>query len=416
MRKSAKFFLYCIVSLFFLSSSARALDFSFHGFAQGNYSRDTSEHNPDGKELKWSEERVQLKFEASQDPFRLYIKEDAFYDHLDREAHAELREGYADYTAGTWDARAGRQIITWGLGDLLFINDIFPKDYEAFFSGRPLEYLKKGVDAVKIGAYPGFISAELVLVPVFEPNTFPDSRRFWMFDPFSGVTNRAEQKPASTAENSEAALRLYRDVLGLDGSLYFYKGYFRQASVMPDNPMTPTKLTFFFPKLNVYGASLQGRAMDGVVSLEAGYYDSREDRSGNDPMIPNSQTRYLIGYQRQLWEDFTVGLQYYGEYIQKYGAYTESLPAGFPRDKRLHELSTIRLTQFLLHQTVRLSFFAIYGISDRDYLINPEVKYNFTDAVWLAVGGNFFGGERPWTQFGQLANNDNVYTQVRYEF
>ena len=121
------------------------MDFSLHGFAQGNYSRDTGADNPDGKEFKWSEERVQLKFEASQDPFRLYIKEDAFYDHLDREAHAELREGYAElYSGGTWDARVGRQIVTWGLGDLLFINGVLPKDYEAFFSGRPLEYLKRG--------------------------------------------------------------------------------------------------------------------------------------------------------------------------------------------------------------------------------------------------------------------------------
>ncbi|OGW48269.1 MAG: hypothetical protein A2078_03080 [Nitrospirae bacterium GWC2_57_9] len=404
--------LFCVL----ISSSGFAADFSFHGFAQGNYSRDTDEHNPDGKQLKWSEERVQLKLEGSQDPFRLFIKEDVFYDHLYREAHAELREGYADYTAGAWDARAGRQIITWGLGDLLFINDIFPKDYESFFSGRPLEYLKKGVDAVKIGAYPGFVSAELVLVPIFEPNTFPDPNRFWMFDPLSGVTNRAEQKPASTAENSEVALRFYRDLMGLDGSLYFYKGYFRQPSVLPDNPMAPTKLTLFYPKLNVYGASLQGRAMDGVVSLEAGYYDSREDRPGTNPMMPNSQTRYLLGYQSQLWEDFTLGLQYYGEYMQDYGAYGQSLPAGFPQDKRLRQLSTVRLTQFLRHQTLRLSFFAFYGISDRDYLINPEVKYNFTDSIWLALGGNFFGGEKAWTQFGQLANNDNVYTQVRYEF
>jgi hypothetical protein len=180
--------------------------------------------------------------------------------------------------------------------------------------------------------------------------------------------------------------------------------------------MAPTKLTFFYPKLNVYGASLQGRAMNGVVSLEAGYYDSREDQSGNDPMLPNSQTRCLIGYQQQFWEDFTLGLQYYGEYLQDYGAYAQNLPAGFPQDKRLRRLSTVRLTQFLVHQTVRLSFFAIYGISDRDYLINPEVKYNITDSLWLALGANFFGGEKPWTQFGQLADNDNVYTQMRYEF
>ena len=44
------------------------------------------------------------------------------------------------------------------------------------------------------------------------------------------------------------------------------------------------------------------------------------------------------------------------------------------------------------------------------------MKYNITDSIWLALGRQFLGGEKPWTQFGQLANNDNIYTQVRYEF
>jgi hypothetical protein len=70
----------------------------------------------------------------------------------------------------------------------------------------------------------------------------------------------------------------------------------------------------------------------------------------------------------------------------------------------------------MIHQTLRLSFFAFYGLSDRDYMLNPEVKYNLTDSVWIALGGNVFGGEKKYTQFGQFAKNDNVYTQIRYEF
>ncbi len=62
-----------------------------------------------------------------------------------------------------------------------------------------------------------------------------------------------------------------------------------------------------------------------------------------------------------------------------------------------------RITQFMVHQTLRLSFFAFYGLSDRDYMLNPEVKYNLTDSVWIALGGNVFGGGKPWTQFGQFA-------------
>ena len=405
-------FVICILP----SPDAIASDISLHGFLQGNYSTDTSTTNPDGGDFKLAEERLQLKLDASKDSFHIFVKADGWYDHIDQKWDSDLREGYADYTAGKWDLRLGRQVITWGVGDLIFINDVFPKDYEAFFSGRPLEYLKKGVDGAKIGIYPDFASFELVAIPFFEPNHFPDSHRFWMFDPLAVVTDGKEEKPAVTLENTEIALRAYRDIAGFDGSLYFYRGFFRQPSMMPDNLMMPTKLTLFYPKLSVFGASIQGKALDGVVSLESGYYDSREDRNGSDPMMPNSQTRFLLGYQKQLWEDFTVGLQYYAEYMHDYSAYKKNLPQGFPQESRLHELVAVRLTQFFMHQTLRLSWFSFWSPSDGDYLLNPEVKYNFSDHIWAAIGANIFGGGEKWSQFGQLEKNDNIYLQVRYEF
>lgn len=406
------YFVFLLLSL----PTAEASDISLHGFLQGNYAADTAAADPNGDNFKWAEERMQLRLDASHEPFHLFLKADAFVDHIEGKGSAELREGYADYTAKAWDVRAGRQVITWGLGDLLFINDVFPKDYEAFFSGRPLEYLKKGIDGVKVGLYPEFASFELIAVPFFEPNHFPDPKRFWMYDPMPGITDRVEKEPASTFGNTELALRAYRDIAGFDASLYFYKGFYRQPSFLPDNPQAPSRLTLFYPKLSVYGASLQGRTLDGILSLEAGYYDSPEDRNGTDPMIPNSQTRFLIGYQRQLWEDFTVGLQYYGEYMHNYAEYEKNLPAGFPKEHELRQLATVRLTQFLRHQTLRLSFFAFYSPSDRDYMLNPEIKYNFTDSIWAAFGANLFGGDKPWTQFGQLSENDNAYVQLRYEF
>lgn len=400
----------------FIPLLARAMDVSLHGFLQGNYSANTATKNSKGGDFKLSEERLQLKLDASRDPIHFFVKADTWGDHISEKWDAELREGFVDYTANKWDVRIGRQIITWGVGDLVFINDVFPKDYAAFFSGRPLEYLKKGVDAAKIGLYPEFASFELITIPFFEGNTFPDPARFHLFDPFPGITNRPEQKPAASFDNTEIALRIYRDIAGFDVSVYAYRGFFRQPSMLPDNPVMPMRLTLFSPKLSVYGASLQGRAMDGVLSLEAGYYDSREDRSGTNPIIPNSQTRFLVGYQRQIWEDFTLGLQYYVEYMHNYSAYESNLPAGFPKDRKVHDLTSVRLTQLLRHQTMRLSFFAFYSPSVGDYLLNPEIKYNFTDHIWAAIGANIFGGGNPASQFGQLAKDDNAYMQVRYEF
>ncbi len=411
-----RFFLCLIASVILPFSTASAADISLRGFLQSNYSADTAASNPNGGDFKLAEERLQLKLDTTKDPFHVFIKADGWYDHIDQKWDSELREGYVDYTKSKWDVRVGRQVITWGVGDLLFINDVFPKDYAAFFSGKPLEYLKKGIDAAKIGVYPGFASFEIIATPFFEENTFPDPARFHIFDPFTSIANRSEKKPTARFDDTEVAFRVYRDIAGFDVSLYAYRGFFRQPSLMPDNPAMPTRLTLFFPKLSVYGASAQGRALDGVLSLEAGYYDSREDRTGTNPMIPNSQTRFLIGYQRQMWEDFTLGLQYYVEYMHDYSAYVSNQPAGFPKDRKFHDLTFVRLTQLLIHQTLKLSFFAFYSPSVGDYLLNPEVKYNFSDHVWAALGAMTFGGGKPWTQFGQLNKDDNIYLQVRYEF
>jgi hypothetical protein len=49
-------------------------------------------------------------------------------------------------------------------------------------------------------------------------------------------------------------------------------------------------------------------------------------------------------------------------------------------------------------------------------MLNPEIKYNFSDHVWSAMGANIFGGGKASSQFGQFDKNDNIYVQVRYEF
>ncbi len=389
---------------------ARA-EVTLSGFLQQNTAANTVTRNPDGRHYKWLEERAQLKLDATGDPWRVLIKGDVAYDHLGRQDESELREGYADYSAGKWDLRVGRQVITWGLGDLVFVNDVFPKDHEALFAGRPLEYLKRGVDAVKLGAYPAFASFELVYTPNFRESRIPDSRRFWLFDPMPAVTNRETVKPGQ----GDIGLRAYRSLAGYDAALYLYSGFHRTPSMRPDNMTAPAKITFFYPKLSVYGASLSGRAAEGVLSLEAAYYDSRQDRSGSDFTVPNSQTRLLAGYQIQPLEDLSLGFQYYAEYMHDYSAYRAALPAGFPAEKQLNHTVTLRATQLLKHQTLRLSVYASYNASNGDHFINPELHYSFTDRVWGVLGANFFGG-KPWGQLGQLSRDDNVYAQVRYEF
>jgi len=400
-----------VLGLVLCAPLAARAEMALSGFLQQNTAVNTVTANPDGRDYKWLEERAQLKLDATGGAWRLLAKGDFAYDHLGRGERSELREGYADYTADNWDLRVGRQVMTWGLGDLVFVNDVFPKDHEALFAGRPLEYLKRGVDVVKLGVYPGFASFELVAAPSFRESRVPDSRRFHVFDPMPAVTNRETAKP----DRSEAGLRIYRDIAGYDAALYLYRGFHRTPSMRPDSAAAPTRITFFYPELSVYGASVSGRVGDGVVGLEGAYYDSRQDRGGSDFTVPNSQTRLLASYQIQPLEDLSLSLQYYAEHMDDYAAYRAALPAGFPAEKRWSHTVTARATQLFRHQTLRLSAFVLRNTSNGDYFVNPELRYSFTDKVWGAIGANLFGG-KPSGQFGQLSPDDNAYLQVRYEF
>lgn len=397
---------------------------SIHGFGQINYSaRPGFEALPAddglGKDgFLLGEERIQLKLEARSTNGRWSVlaKPEFFHDAVDEEFGADLREGYLDFTSKAWDVRVGRQILTWGVGDLIFINDVFPKDYAAFFSGRPLEYLKLGVDAVDVNFQSDALSAELTVIPagLFAPDNLPPRSRFFQFDPFPTLPRETDE-PATAVENVESALRLYRTVADTELSLYAYHGFWRSHALQPDDAAAPTRAIKFFPELAVFGASARRSGLGGVWGGEVGYYDSLDDHNGTNPSIENSQFRFLLTYQRQLAQDFTGSLAYYGEWMQDHAAYRRSLPSDFPSRPELRDLIGLRLTKLLRYQTLKLSLFTFYGPIAGDLFLNPEISFNFTDHLWAALGGNIFGGPSE-SFFGQLDRNDNVYLTVRYSF
>lgn len=373
---------------------------------------------PESRDFLLAEERLRLDLtlwtEVAEAEIR--IKLDGLHDAVTGEAEIDLREAYLDYSTGRLDLRLGRQITTWGVGDLLFINDVFPKNWVSFFTGRPLEYLKTGVDGLRLRYSGNTLSAELLAIPRFEPDIMPTPRRFFLHDEFAGVASRDLLLPDDGFGNPEVALRLYRQIGGLDVSAYAYRGYWRAPGQQADDPANPTRVTQFYPEISTYGLSAQGQAMGGVISLEAGYYDSRNDRAGDDAAIANSQARFLVGYQKQLQEDFDLGLQYYAEIMMDYRAFEGALPAGFAKAPKYRDMVTLRLTRFFRHQTWKLSFFGFYSPAESDYLLQPQVSYRFSDHLSATLGANLFGGRKATTFFAQFEKNDNIYLTARYDF
>jgi len=398
-----------------LCTCPQALALSVHGFLEGAAGARLTDSPTQPKDATLGEGRLQV--ELSQEgpaDSRLFFKADLVGDGVEERGDADLREFYLDVSpAQVLDIRAGRQILTWGTGDLVFINDLFPKDFVSFFIGRSLEYLKVGSDAVKFSLYPGPFSLDLVAVPHFTPSEIPKGERLSFFNPF---TNRiavpgeslSMRKPAATPENTELALRLYRTFGSYEGALYGFRGFFKEPV-----GMDPAGGTLFYPGLSVYGTSVQGPLLGGVAGFEFGYYDSREDRPGRNPLIENPSLRYLVGYERELRTDFTVRAQYYLEQMLEYGAYKASLPPGAPEKKEVRHLLFLRLTRLLRYQTVELSFVGFYGPSDEDGMVNPQASCKITDRMSVALGANVFFGNEESTQFGQLEKDDNLYLRLR---
>src|SRR3990172_6922576 len=118
--------------------SSYAKEIVFHGFIQGNLSaRITNKETSDpveGGDYLSGEERLRGEVTGSSGPTDFNLKVDLVHDAIAGEESIEVREGYIDYRSTDYDLRIGRQIITWGVGDLLFINATYPKNYNAFFS------------------------------------------------------------------------------------------------------------------------------------------------------------------------------------------------------------------------------------------------------------------------------------------
>jgi len=393
----------------------------FHSFAFATYAARTHSETPpgpEGRSFLLAEERLRLELNVWADAAdtEVLVKLDTVHDAVTGDFSLDFRAAYLDFTAGPADFRVGRQIATWGVGDYLFINDVFPKDWVSFFSGRPLEYLKLGVDALRARYSSDVVSAELLVLPRFRPDTLPTPKRFLLFNDMAPAAGSNQTMPDAGIENPEVALRLYGRFRGYDVSAYLYRGYWRFPSQPIDNPVNPMKTTQFFPALSTWGVSAQGQSLGGVISLEAGYYDSRDDRAGTDAAIPNSQARFLAGYRKQLSAETSLGLQYYAEIMMGYSAYENTLPAGAGRSTKYRDFVTLSLSRFLQHQTWELSLFAFYSPVAQDYLFQPRAAYRFSDNFSTVLGANFFGGGTRSAFFGQFDRNDNIYLTLRYDF
>lgn len=384
-----------------------------HGFLETRAGIRT-QRDPHEQDISVMEARFQGELSAEIDAIEGKYKGDAWSDAATEKHEYETREAWCFARPSDFlDLKIGRQVLTWGTGDLVFLNDMFPKDWQSYFIGREKEYLKAPSDAAKISLFTELASMDMVYTPKFDPDRFVTGEYLSSWnEELQRLAGRdapvVADKPERWFEDDEVALRLYGSINNYELALYGYWGFWKQ-------PGGKKSGRAIFPPLHVYGVSARGQVGSGIGNIELAYYQSVHDESGRNPWVNNSELRTLIGYTRDLAKELNASLQYYVEYMLDYDESTQNLAKDSTRDQDRHVI-TLQLTKLLMNQNLELTLAAYFSPSDLDAYFRPTCRYTISDRAVLEGGVNLFFGENTDTFFGQFEKNTNSYMALRYSF
>ncbi|MGB0237377.1 MAG: hypothetical protein ACPG4B_00835 [Cycloclasticus sp.] len=383
-----------------------------------------TQHDPNESQPSLNEARLQLSLQKEIASSLINLTGDFLADTISSQ-HAidldngqgwiDLREANMVLSPFTFvDVKLGRQVLTWGTGDLIFINDLFPKDWQAFFIGRDLEYLKAPSDAVKVSFFSNVTNLDLVYTPRFDADRGITGEKLSYYNPaLNSLVGDQHIVNAKKPHADEISIRLYKNIATSEVALYAYHGFWKNP--VGFNPLNNTNR---YPLMRSIGASIRTPLGHGIGNIEIGYYDSYEQGARNNPFTPNSEARLLMGYEQELVKNLSIGVQYYAEWMQDYRDYKTSMAQIGATEKRdeIRHVITNRLRLLTHQQNITWSLFTFYSPSDADAYIRPNINYQYDDHWSLEAGGHFFMAQEKSTFFGQFKKNNNIYASVRYGF
>ncbi len=365
-----------------------------------------------------NEFRARANLDYSHNLFSASGKIDSYYDAILAKNIWQTRELSISASPFSFvDIKAGRQVLTWGTGDYLFLNDLFAKDWQSFFSGRADEYLKAPSNSLRSNWFFNDLSFTLVWTPEFTADNYITGERFSFYSPQAQQLVAPEQAfNIDKTNKAQWSARLKSRINDIEIALYGYQGFWPTPTGTKQISHDISQNQAYFPKLNSWGISALSPFNGGIINVEYAAYNSIEDRHGNNNLIANGQHRLLIGYEREIAKNFTAGMQYYLERTKHYQALVSNSATPEQLVAENRQLLTLRLTYRAQRQTLIYSLFSFYSPSDKDGYLKPSVNYQYNDQWLFSAGANIFFGQDEFSFFGQHQDNSNAWLRVRYQY
>ena len=388
---------------------------NFSGFVEAGYGY-LLQDNIIESNSSLGEITARLNLNYSHESFELVTKGELIYDDILSDTFWKTRELNISFSpSNNTDVKIGRQILTWGTGDYVFLNDLFAKNWQSFFSGRDDQYLKAPSDSAKGTWYLGDYSIDVTWTPEFTSDVYLTGERFSFYSPQArDIVAPADNFSVQKTNDAQYSARIATNKNAIEYALYGYKGFWPTPVGMTANENQ--QLQPYFPKMNAWGASVRLPLAGGLFNAEYASYNSIEDTNGNDPFIANGQNRFLVGFEKEVMKNLTASAQFYIEQTKHYDQFISHSATPETEVDENRQLLTFRLTYRTLQQKLIYSVFNFYSPTDNDGYLKPSVTYRYNDQWLFSAGANLFWGDKRYTFFGQHQQNSNAWLRLKAQF
>ena len=344
----------------------------------------------------------------------------------------DLREAWVLASPGPFDITLGKKIIAWGRADGINpTNRITPMNATA---------LSSELDDTRMGnllAQASFTWKTLRLEGIWLPLYSPDAL------PIAGADLPPELSigdavyPGHSVGNSGFALRCELSFSSVDGSLSYFNGYetqpgFNYALGAGGISLSPTAYRIHMAGAD-FSTAIGPFGIRGEAALIAPF-----DNSGALAHVAARHAAYVLGVDRSIG-NCNVLVQYSGVYVPRFKTIRQPVlsdlsdPSAIPEymlavydaemtslnrlftetaDRARHCL-TANIGWRVLYETLRIDLAGLYNFTTREYVINPAVAYDITDALGVSAGGRYLRG--PATSRNDLLADmlSYVYTELK---
>jgi len=371
-----------------------------------------------------------------------------------------LRECWLDLEIGDLYARLGRQLVSWGKSDGVYLLDqIHPFNWRNW-SVFEEEDTKIPLWMINLTySFNVYNSLQLLVIPRYVPGFDASDGHDWApnvvkfleefyADPgyffglpgaFGSVALDVDEPDWHDISDWEWGLRWSGVYKGITYTLnYFYTW----DDVMNDYPQDPFGATYKrnADRLSIFGGSFDyafGHALwmeNWVLRGEVAYLKNDVFVDEHFENREKDHIDLMIGFDKPFFVDYNVSMQLWQSWI------LDSPRWGNPFlnvSARLKELLTIPgVGTFPIAEGYRdtvetiLTFYVMKDYMPGDWLhtelfllwtdegdwwLRPKVKYDYTTSIHFSLGFNIYWGNKEDT-FGEFNTNDNVFCEFKYDF